>query len=291
MNIVLTGAAGFTGRHFAALATSRGHTVLPLEADLTDAAAVAAGLDALVAPRTGPARRVDAVVHLAGVAFVGHGSALDFYRVNVLGTQHLLQALRDQTLSPSAVLLASSANVYGNATHSPVAETLPPAPVNHYACSKLAMEHMARTHENALPMVVARPFNYTGVGQSPDFVMPKVLRHFMRREPVLRLGNLEVRREFNDVRWLSECYLRLLDPRHAGRTVNVCTGRSYCLQDVINLAAEMSGHQLQVNQDHAFMRPNEVHDLRGDPNLLQTLCSEVPSFSLHETVRWMLTEG
>lgn len=288
MNIVLTGAAGFTGRHFTALATSRGHTVLPLEADLTDDAAVAAGLAVLVAPRAGPARRVDAVVHLAAVAFVGHGSALDFYRVNVLGTQHLLQALRDQALAPSAVLLASSANVYGNATHSPVAETQAPAPVNHYACSKLAMEHMARTHEHALPLVVARPFNYTGVGQSADFVVPKVLGHFMRREPLLRLGNLQVRREFNDVRWVSECYLRLLDPRHAGTTVNVCTGRSHCLQDVIDLAAELSGHRLQVAQDPALMRTNEIADLRGDPTVLHGLCAGLPEVTLEATVRWMM---
>lgn len=282
MNILLTGASGFTGKHFAALAHARGHMITALQANLTEEHAVRHELET-----TG----VDAVVHLAGLAFVGHGTAIDFYQVNVLGAENLLKSLRACRVNPSAVLVASSANVYGNARQSPVSEAQQPAPVNHYACSKLAMEHMARTHADDLPLVVARPFNYTGVGQSPDFVVPKVVQHFKERRTALRLGNLTVRREFNDVRWLCEAYLALLDPKNAGLTVNVCTGRSYCLQDLLDLASGLSGHRLRVEQDPALMRANEIADLRGDGELLDRLCPSLEDRDLEATVRWMLRDG
>lgn len=144
-------------------ATRAGHTVVPLLAELTNPAQVKAEV-AQAQP--------DAVVHLAAISYVAHEDASALYAVNTVGTTHLLDAVAALRHAPRCVLLASSANVYGNCNHSPIAETQAPAPVNHYAMSKLAMEHMARTYADRLPLIITRPFNYTGPGQARSSSSP-----------------------------------------------------------------------------------------------------------------------
>lgn len=282
MKIGLTGADGFTGRHFARRAAASGHTVVPLVADLRDRDAVAAEVRAVAA---------DAVVHLAAVAFVGHDDVRSFYDVNLFGTLNLLEALARLPAPPAHVLVASSANVYGNWGEAPLAEDRCPAPVNHYACSKLAMEHMARTFEGRLALTLVRPFNYTGPGQSPQFVIPKLVDHFRRRADVVRLGNLDVHREYNDVRFVCEAYLRLLQASPGGQTLNICTGRTWDLSGVIGLLQSLTGHSLRVEVDPALVRANEVHRLCGDPSRLRAALGDLAAPGLEETLGWMLQDA
>ncbi len=243
-------------------ATDAGHEVVPLQADLTDAATLQAEIASL-AP--------EAVVHLAAISFVGHGDDLGFYRVNVIGTMNLLVSLAKLPKTPDRVLLASSANVYGNCAFSPIAETQSPAPVNHYAMSKLAMEHMARTYLDRLPIVFTRPFNYTGPGQAINFVIPKLVDHFARRAPTIELGNLNVEREFNDIEMVCEAYLHLLAHGVPGETYNVCSGQTYTLQHVIDSLMQLTGYSPKVTVNPAFVRANEVHRLCGNPAKLDSL--------------------
>jgi nucleoside-diphosphate-sugar epimerase len=279
MNILLTGAAGFTGNYFKHYAEAAGHTVWPLAADLTDKAAVAAEV-AQAEPT--------AVVHLAAISFVGHADETAFYAVNVVGSMNLLDAVAALPARPSKVLLASSANVYGNCDASPIAETQPPAPVNHYAASKLAMEHMAMTFVDRLPIVITRPFNYTGAGQAPQFLIPKLVNHFARKASHIELGNLHVEREFNDVRMVCEAYLRLLDKGQPGQVYNVCSGQPFTLQHVINTLAQITDHSMAVNVNPAFVRPNEVHRLCGSPAKLHSSVGLLGQWRLEDTLRWML---
>lgn len=283
MRILLTGADGFTGRPFRAQAEAVGHEVVPLRADLTDADGLRAEV-AAVAP--------DQVVHLAGIAFVGHAREEAFYAVNVVGTTNLLDALIQLPEPPRKVLLASSANVYGNCAQSPIIETQPPAPVNHYAMSKLAMEFMAHSYMDRLDIVISRPFNYTGPGQNEAFVVPKLAKHFAMRLPSIALGNLHVEREFNDVKTVCDTYLMLLEMGAPGEAYNVCSGRTYRLLDVIERFERLSGHRMDVKVDANFVRANEVHRLCGDPRKLDGLLErhrrrlEAPS--LDETLEAML---
>lgn len=279
MNILLTGASGFTGSHFTAQARLIGHRILPLEADLRDPAAVSAAV---------AATDYDAVVHLAAISFVGHADNTAFYAVNVVGTTNLLQALAAKGSSPDRVLVASSANVYGNCESSPIAETQPAAPVNHYAASKLAMEHMAKTYADRLPIVITRPFNYTGPGQEPQFLIPKLVDHFTKRASRIELGNLDVEREFNDVRTVCDAYLRLLERGEPGQIYNVCSGQPHTLKHVVATLEELTGHKMEVVVNPAFVRANEVHRLCGSPTKLLECVGSMDSISLTDTLQWML---
>ena len=282
MRILLTGSAGFTGHHFRTSAIAAGHEVWSLTADLTDKSALADEV-----ARSKP----DAMVHLAAISFVDHADNSAFYAVNVVGSMNLLSALVALPRKPSRVLLASSANVYGNCHASPISEDQAPAPVNHYAMSKLAMEHMARTYSDRLPLLLTRPFNYTGAGQAPSFLIPKLVDHFARRVPQIELGNLHVEREFNDVRMVCDAYLALLHKGVPGEVYNVCSGQPYTLQAVIAALEELTGHHMQVNVSPAFVRANEVHRLCGNPDKLRACTGPRPVYALKDTLSSMLASA
>lgn len=279
MKILLTGADGFTGLHFKHAALTAGHQIVALQADLTNKMAVAEEV-LQIAP--------DAVVHLAAISFVGHTDDAAFYNVNVVGTTNLLAALLALPSKPFKVLLASSANIYGNCEASPITENQPAAPMNHYAMSKLAMEYMAHTYAGQLPLVITRPFNYTGAGQAGQFLIPKLVDHFVRLAPLIELGNLHVEREFNDVRMVCNAYLALLLQGQAGQAYNVCTGQTYTLQNVLDLLTNMTGYRLPVKVNPAYVRANEVHRLCGNPEKLQNCTGALPTYALTDTLRWMM---
>jgi GDP-6-deoxy-D-talose 4-dehydrogenase len=283
LKILLTGANGFTGQFFKAQAASAGHEVVPLLADLTKREALQHEV-----LQSAP----DAVVHLAAISFVGHANDNAFYAVNVIGTTNLLAALAALPKRPRQVLLASSANIYGNCEKSPITEDQPPSPVNHYAVSKLAMEHMARTYEDRLPLVIARPFNYTGPAQSTDFLIPKLVAHFERGDANIELGNLNVEREFNDVHMVCDAYLQLLEYGVAGEVYNVCSGRPYTLQFVITELARLTGHSIKVDVNLDLVRANDLHCLYGCPAKLDAALAshgvKLKRPSLADTLRNML---
>jgi nucleoside-diphosphate-sugar epimerase len=288
--VLVTGLDGFTGRYVAAELERAGHQACGLshadagagngQVDLLDAAATRAAVARI---------RPQAVIHLAAIAFVAHDDVDALYRTNILGTRHLLAALADLPEPPASVVLASSANVYGNAAGEigPLDERAPLAPANDYAVSKLAMEYMARTWSGRLPLLFSRPFNYTGVGQDQRFLIPKIVAHFRRRERRIELGNLDVWREFMDVRTVAWAYRRLLETRDEADTFNICSGHGHSLREVLAMMAEIAGYAIEVGVNPAFVRENEVQRLTGDPARLQARIGALPPYTLMETLRWM----
>ncbi|GAA0413729.1 NAD-dependent epimerase/dehydratase family protein [Massilia aurea] len=287
---LITGLRGFTGYYLAQELTAAGYrvfgTVMPGEevgpdmfaVDLCDRDAVAA-MVADVQP--------DVVAHLAGIAFVGHANVEAIYRVNVVGTRNLLEALAAGSHRPASVLLASSANIYGNASVPVIDEDVPPAPANDYAVSKLAMEYMARLWMDKLPITIVRPFNYTGVGQADNFLLPKIVSHFRRHEARIELGNLAIARDFSDVRMVARAYRRILAAAPAGEAFNVCSGTPHSLSDVIEMMGEIAGYRIDVQVNPAFVRANDVLQLTGSNRKLTAVVGDLAPTPLSETLRWM----
>ncbi|WP_334181464.1 GDP-mannose 4,6-dehydratase [Novosphingobium sp.] len=293
--ILITGVDGFTGRYLATLLAAQGHEVIgishsaiavPIEGlasshicDLTDAQ----GLKEILLTI-----QPDKVAHLAAIAFVAHGAIDDIYRTNIVGSRNLLEAVSFAG-SVDAVLLASSANIYGNRVSGAIDETVAPDPINDYAVSKLAMEFVARLYQNRLPIIIARPFNYTGVGQSTNFVIPKIIDHVRRGATTIELGNLDVARDFSDVRDVVFAYAALLDdPDAVDQIFNICSGKAQTLGDVITMIKEISGHDFKVTVNPAFVRQNEVKMLWGDRSKIENVIGQRPSHELRDTLAWML---
>jgi nucleoside-diphosphate-sugar epimerase len=291
LRVLLTGRSGFTGHYIAAELEAAGHEVFSLErlegedrvhVDLLNRDAMRAAVDS-IAP--------DVVIHLAAIAFVAHGDVDAIYRVNIVGTRNLLDVLASTPVQPRLVVLASSANVYGNADVEPITEAVPPAPVNDYAVSKLAMEYAARLWMDRLPIVIVRPFNYTGVGQSKQFLIPKIVDHFQRKAEVIELGNTAVARDFSDVRDVARAYLAIVRAVPVGEVLNICSGIGYSLDDVLGMMAEIAGYRIQIKVNPAFVRSSDVARLVGSPARLATLTGWKAQYPLMQTLAWQYAEA
>ncbi|MBS0883637.1 GDP-mannose 4,6-dehydratase [Pantoea sp. JGM49] len=289
---LITGIKGFTGQYMAADLSAAGYEVYGFgstpaqnslryfQIDLTDPAQVKNAIDSI---------QPDVIVHLAAIAFISHADPNAFYNVNLCGTRNLLQALSESVKRPDAVLIASSANVYGNNTPGKLAESVPARPANDYAVSKLAMEYMTSLFYDKLPVIITRPFNYTGAGQAGDFLIPKIVKHFRERKDVIELGNIDVWRDFSDVRDVVKIYTALLHSCSFGKTVNVASSKMHSLREVIDLCESLTGHDIKIEVNPDFVRPNEIKELCGDITLLRSIVGETTSkIPLRDTLKWML---
>jgi GDP-6-deoxy-D-talose 4-dehydrogenase len=278
MRVAVTGADGFTGRYLCNVLRARGVETVSLTADLADANAVEA--EVLAKP-------FDRLVHLAAQAFVGSNDWRGFYLVNQLGTYNVLDSVARHYPGARCVL-ASSAQVYGPQASGLIGEDASPAPSNPYAVSKYAMELGAGYWADRLNVLVMRPFNYTGVGQEDVYLIPKIVSHFRRKASVIELGNLDVRRDFGDVRSVADAYAGLVLDSDATTTVNICSGTVHGLRDVLAMASEITGHVVDVQVNPAFVRKNDVPLLGGNPARLQSLLPAWQPRALSDTLRWML---
>lgn len=291
----MTGASGFTGRYLAPFLAEAGYEVHgTVHGEPGGVAGLAEVHDLDLADSEKTIRTIagiapDKVLHLAAIAFVAHTDVHEIYRTNIVGTRNLLEGLARAPATPSAVLLASSANVYGNSRHGMLDETVPAAPANDYGVSKAAGELLAATYCDRLPLIVARPFNYTGRGQASHFLIPKIVKHVRDRASEIALGNLDIARDFSDVRGVVDAYARLLEaPAAIGGTFNICSGRATTIAELLELARRVSGHALEVQVDPTLIRPNEVLSLWGSPARIEQVIGPLSMPPLEETLRWMI---
>lgn len=287
---LITGLGGFTGAHLSEHLRLQGWEVFGLDRienfngnsvsaiDINDNKAVTQRLSEV---------RPTHIVHLAAHSHVV-GDPLDFFHVNVLGTESLMEAIASSGIKPAKVLIASSANVYGNTDCSPITEDEPLRPMNHYALSKAAMELLLQKWFHRLPIVVSRPFNYTGVGQSQAFLIPKIVAAFRRRDEMILLGNTRVARDFSDVQFVCDAYSRLLQSSAHSTVVNICSGSSTSIDKILESLAEITGHRPRVEVDPALVRKDEVMNLRGDATRLQSLVGQIAPVPVREILERMV---
>jgi nucleoside-diphosphate-sugar epimerase len=287
--VLVTGIDGFTGAHAKRILNDLGHKVFGVSnikesqdvflCDLRDGEKIERVIDQ-VQPTW--------VVHLAGIASPAHNQVEEFYSSNTVGSVNLLEALATKNRETKKVLLASSSNVYGS-QDGKLNEQSVLLPKGHYAASKLAMEFMAKNYFEALPIVVTRPFNYTGVGQRESFVVAKIVAHFRRRAAKMQLGNIDVHRDFLDVRDLVGAYVALLSSDLRSTFVNVCSGKSISLREIISELESQTSHEIEIEVDRELVRPNDIPVMVGDPTLLRSTGFK-QEFGFSETLASMLAE-
>ncbi len=282
--VLITGATGFTGRLLAARLRQNGREVIAFSHGTNDEGVLNVDLRDFHSLRQALSQfRPRAVVHLAGIAAIGHSDIGEIYSANVVGTANLFSALAAAKIEPQIVIVASSAQVYV-AQQAPLTEDSPLLPQSHYAVSKRAAEDIARIYSSRFPVIVTRPFNYTGPGQSLSFLVPKIVQHYAERKSEIRLGNLDLFRDFSDVNRVIEAYCRLVSGAIDPNTVNICSGHSVHLADIPKILEEISGHTLKVVTDPSLIRRDEPHIIAGSPSRLEKLIGPLPNPEFRETL-------
>ncbi len=229
----------------------------------------------------------DFFIHLAAISFVGHEPKEDFYKINTIATANIVESFINLNIIPQKIVIASSATVYGNLGVEVLSEDLCPSPANHYGASKLAMETLVKNYFKKLPIVILRPFNYTGIGQSKNFLIPKIVSHYKNRKKTIELGNLDVIREFNDISFVCEAYKRVLESGIDSKILNLCSSRGIKLMDIISIMNRLANYEIEIKINPKFVRKNEIKKLIGSSKLLFETIGEIKQPQIEETLKAM----
>jgi len=299
---LVTGAAGFAGSHLVdhlldseSRVTAWAHPggrspsdrydpdrVQWAAVDVSDAAAVARELHAL---------QPSAVYHCAGVADV-HNSWADSaraLRVNVLGTEAVLDAIR--RMAPDVpVLVTGSALVYRPSAGA-LSEDSPIGPSTPYGVSKLAQEMVA--FDGGGRVIVTRSFNHAGPRQSSAYVTSSFARQIAEaeagvREPVIRVGNLDARRDITDVRDTVRAYRALVERGRPGTAYNVCRGEAFRIGDLLDALVRQSHIAITVEVDPSRFRPSDNPVVLGNPERICTDTGWQPRIAIQRTLAELL---
>ena len=268
--ILITGAGGFIGRPLADRLRHTGHEVIPLTRRDGDICSV----DLL-------SRNPDVVLHLAAQAFVPFSweNPQEVYRVNALGTLHVLEACRKGKIP----VLYMSSYAYGAPQYLPIDEAHPLSPRNPYALSKLAGEESARFYAelHKLPVTIVRPFNPYGHGQPSNFVIPHILRQIL--DPAcesVEVMDLVPRRDFVYIEDMVDAVARLVEGKIRG-TFNIGSGISYSVEELVRCAMATLGIEKPLSSERE-PRPHEIPDVVADTTALHKATGWIPSTSLPE---------
>jgi len=303
--ILVTGAAGFAGSHLLDLLETGPATVVawrrpgdPLPAnrsgdelpwmsvDLLDGEAVRAAVE-----RTRPV----AIYHCAGAADVGHSweRTRETLAVNVLGTFHLIEAVRRAGL-PSRVLIPGSALVYRQSGHA-LGETDAIGPTSPYGFSKLAQEMLGArgVTEAQIPILLTRSFNHIGPRQAPSFFASSFARQIAtieagRSEPVMVVGNLYARRDLSDVRDTVRAYQAIVERGRPGSVYNVCSGRAHTVGAILERLLARARVPISVRVDPALQRPNDSALVLGDNTRIREELGWTPTIPIERTLEDLL---
>jgi GDP-4-dehydro-6-deoxy-D-mannose reductase len=297
---LVTGAAGFAGRHLLAhlrtspltgrlVAWSRkpapsqtNDDVRWQQVDITDRGAVAEAV------RESRPRRI---VHLAGSPHVGQSwlNAWSPMKTNVIGTHHLIQAVLAH--NPKCRLLVVTSGMIYRPSNEPLDEDAPLAPTSPYGLSKLAQDQLAlaAARDHNLDVVVARPFNHAGPGQDADFFLASFAKQIAVIEagltpPEIHVGNLDAERDLTDVRDVVIAYGRLLDNGTAGRAYNVCSDRAHRVGDLLDRLMALARVPVTRVLDPSRLRPSDVPRVLGNSNRLRTELGWRPRRSIDQTL-------
>jgi len=310
MRVLVTGITGFVGSHFAEFALAEGAEVFGsyrwrsktenidhlrdrvtlIECDLRDLSSV----NELVA-----SSRPDFIIHLAAQSYVHASwhSPAETFNTNTISQVNLLEAVRAQGKAAPRFLAIGSSEEYGlvHEDELPIKESNPLRPLSPYAVSKVTQDLMAYQYfkSYALPIVRARAFNHEGPRRGDVFVTSNFARQIAEieaggREPTILVGNLKAVRDYTDVRDIVRGYWLLLDRGEPGQVYNLCSGRGWAIQEILDfLLGESINTSIAVREDPARLRPSDVPVLIGDCSRLTALGWK-PRIPFEQTLRDLL---
>ncbi len=283
--VLVTGARGFAGSHLVEHLEKSGIAVTRWareDVDLLDRKAVARAIAAL---------QPTVVYHCAGVAHVGQSftNIGDTFAANVLGTHHLLDALRQAGVR-ARILITGSSLVYRQSDRA-LSEDDPTGPATPYAVSKFAQEMLGQRgiREDGQQVLFSRSFNHTGPRQGPSFAAPSFARQIAQIEqgrmaPEIVVGNLEAARDLHDVRDTVRAYTAIIERGTPGRIYNVCAGQTFKIRDVLDRLIAMSHVPVTLKIDPARYRPSDNPILLGDRSRIHRELGWKPEIPLEQTL-------
>lgn len=304
MKALITGAAGFVGNHLARLLLSEGievwGTVLNdrekmnediagniklLQCDIRDSVQIRNLFNELCP---------DYIFHLAAQSNVAKSwdNPTETYEINVMGTVRLLDEIVRAGSKPKTLLIGS-AEEYGKVSPDsmPIKETTPLDPVSPYGSSKAAVSMLFKQYfmRFGLPVVYTRSFNHIGPGQSPGFVTVDFARQIAeieagKCEPVIKVGNLEARRDFTDVRDVVRAYWSLIKEGAPGEVYNVASGMASAINEILDILLQKADVKIEVVKDMARMRPSDVPVFMGDNKKIKVKTGWQPVISLEKSL-------
>lgn len=291
MKVLITGCNGFVGTYLTKELTEMGIDVWGIDIKSNSKQNIAASImdtNALndIVKQVNP----DYVIHLAAIANVNHSDKSLIYDINFKGTLNLLNASIQAVTMPRFLYISSSL-VYGNVPIEklPIDETFNVEPVNHYGASKAAAEIAVKAFasEYGLEYVIVRPFNHTGVGQTENFVIPKMVNAFKRKDAKIELGNINTIRDFTDVRDVVRAYAGILNNFKNGEIYNLATGNGNTISNVIEKLKILSGHEMVIEIKDFLVRKSEVQSVIGDPRKIKNELGWKPNYCFDDTLNAM----
>jgi nucleoside-diphosphate-sugar epimerase len=230
--------------------------------------------------------RPDVIVNVAGLSSPASEDVMELYEVNALGHLHILEAAASLETKPR-VVLASSAQLYGPTLKSKATEGTPLNPVSHYGLSKELAEKYCELFAGGVSTVVARIYNAVGRGQSPRFLIPKVVQAFRERAPTLEIGSMAVERDYIDVRDLCAMWRLAMFAPDAPKVVNFSNGETTTLRDIIDRLERITAHRVEFVSTQSNFRKNDIPFQCGDNSTIRKM-GYVRRYSLDDTLKWML---
>lgn len=236
----------------------------------------------------------DIIYHLAALSVVGNSvqKALHVMNSNTTISYNLFEAIKEHVPATRVVAICS-ANVYGAVQNSrkPIDETTPLRPLNPYAVSKVTQEMLAIQYHLAhgLNMVIIRPFNHTGIGQTTDFVVPRLAEQFAKIEkgvipPIIEVGNTDTIRDFTDVRDMVRGYTLAAQSGVSGEIYNIGSGVGYSIAQIIDILQSLSSVKVEIKISDQLVRRADVPVLIADPTKFSSLTGWTPSIPLKTTI-------
>ncbi len=238
----------------------------------------------------------DYIIHLAAQSSgrVSWEKPTETIQTNVLAQLHVLDAIREAKIEP-VTLIISSSDIYGDVTKEdlPIDEETPIRPNNPYATSKALQDELAYSYflTYNLPIIRMRPFGHLGPGGSPNTAIASFIEKIKNanQHDTLLVGNIEIKRDFTDVRDIVRAYILALEQANPGEAYNVGSGHAYRLKDLLQQLIALSGKSLEVKLDQSLIRPKDILETVCDYSKFHKATQWQPEIPIEQTLKDMFT--